>query len=133
SAGVRIVLDPAPELVSLTADASQIEQVLVNLVKNAIEACESLDSDARRVVIRTRPGASGGIAVEVEDPAPMLAPEILKRIGEPFFTTKADGLGLGLSISRTLLENYGCRLSIRPLDGGGKAFHFELPPPHEPN
>lgn len=133
SAGVRIVLDPAPELVSLTADASQIEQVLVNLVKNAIEACESLDSDARRVVIRTRPGASGGIAVEVEDPAPMLAPEILKRIGEPFFTTKADGLGLGLSISRTLLENYGCRLSIRPLDGGGKAFHFELPPPHEPD
>ena len=69
SAGVRIVLDPAPELVSLTADASQIEQVLVNLVKNAIEACENLDSDARRVVIRTRPGASGGIAVEVEDPA----------------------------------------------------------------
>ena len=131
SAGVRVVLDLAPELPGLRANWSQIEQVLVNLVKNAVEACEALPAKERQVTIRSRPGSGQGIVVEVEDPAPMLSPEILKRIGEPFFTTKTDGLGLGLSISRTLLENHGSRLSVLPLSDGGKAFHFELAPPHE--
>ncbi len=132
SAGVRIDTDLAGTLPAVPADASQIEQVLINLVKNAVEVCESLPAETRRVTVRTRL-AAGGVAIEVADPAPMLSPESLKRIGEPFYTTKPDGLGLGLSISRTLLENHGSRLSVRPQPEGGKAFHFELAAVHEPD
>ncbi|MEY2632363.1 MAG: hypothetical protein RIR00_1017 [Pseudomonadota bacterium] len=124
--GVRVEFEAGEVLADVAMDRSQIEQVLINLVKNAIEASRELPGGGARVCLRTRAGERGRVRIEVEDPAPMPPAEILARLGEPFFTTKGEGLGLGLSISRTLLENHGTHLDVQPLPGSGKIFHFEL-------
>lgn len=120
---VQLALDPAAGRV--TMDPLQIEQVLVNLVKNALEAGGALPAARRGVTVRSRADA-GGVVFEVEDRAPMPPANLVDRLGEPFFSTKPDGLGLGLSITRTLLEAHGARLAIRPLAPDGKCFHFTL-------
>lgn len=128
STGVRIELQPDSHQPIVTADPVQIEQVLVNLVKNAVDASTALPPEQRVVTVRSRTLEDGRVSIEVEDRAPMPPAEIFERIGEPFFTTKAEGLGLGLSITRTLLEYHGTRLGIRPGPDGRKIFHFELEP-----
>ncbi len=131
--GTKIRIEPQldPRCARVGADATQIEQVLVNLVKNAIEASQPLPESERRVIVRTNALVSGGACVEIEDRAPMLSAEALTRVGQPFYTTKPEGLGLGLSITRTLLEYHGTRLGILPLQNSGKIFHFELKPPND--
>lgn len=131
--GVRIVPDLEADLPETRADRGQIEQVLLNLVRNAIEASAELRVGQRVVIIRTHHLPEHSICIEVEDRAPMPPPEILARLGEPFFSTKPEGLGLGLSISRTLLENHGSRLNVRSLGDQGKVFHFELSVSDEPD
>lgn len=131
--GWRIVAELGEKLPQVRADRSQIEQVLLNLVRNAIEASECLPNGERKVIIRTHGGSDGVVTIEVEDHAPMLPQPLVARLGEPFFTTKPGGLGLGLSISRTLLENHGSRLAIRALADQGKIFHFELRTCDEPD
>lgn len=131
--GVRIVTDTDADLAAIRADRGQIEQVLLNLVRNAIEASADLRAGQRVVIIRTRQLPERSACIEVEDRAAMPPPEILSRLGEPFFSTKPEGLGLGLSISRTLLENHGSQLNVRPLGDRGKVFHFELSTSDEPN
>ena len=126
NAGVRIELALDPVIPEVLADSVQIEQVLVNLVKNAVDASTELSPDKRVVTLRSSVLADGRVSVEVEDRAEMPPADILKRIGDPFFTTKPEGLGLGLSITRTLLEYHGTNLGIRPCSGSGKIFHFEL-------
>lgn len=125
---VRVDLDLDARAGAVSADPSQIDQVLTNLVKNAIEASAVLPEGLCRVIVRTRALVSGGVGVEVEDHAPIPAQGVLEKIGNPFFTTKPEGLGLGLSISRTLLEYHGTRLGILQLPDAGKIFHFELKP-----
>jgi len=125
---VRVDLDLDMRAGAVSADPSQLDQVLTNLVKNAIEASTVLPEGLRRVIVRTHALVSGGVGVEVEDHAPMPPQGILEKLGNPFFTTKPEGLGLGLSISRTLLEYHGTRLGILPLPDAGKIFHFELKP-----
>lgn len=124
--GVKVRVEGGENLLPVRMEKSQIEQVLVNLVKNAIEASREDAMGQAEVIIRTLVNARGGVRVEVEDHAALPSPETLARLGEPFFTTKSDGLGLGLSISRTLLENHGSHLEISPLSPRGKVFHFEL-------
>jgi len=123
---VRVELELDERSGRVGIDPTQIEQVLVNLVKNAIEASLALAENERRVTVRTRALVPAGVGVEVEDRAAMPPEDMLERIGKPFFTTKPEGLGLGLSISRTLLEYHGTRLGILPLQDDGKVFHFEL-------
>ncbi len=119
---VRFDLDPAYEWV--VADKVQVQQVLLNLVRNAVEAMEG--SPRRDLTIATAPGDDGLVAVTVTDTGSGLAPEIAERLFQPFATTKAQGLGIGLSISRTIVEAHGGSIWAEPGASGGTRFGFTL-------
>jgi two-component system, LuxR family, sensor kinase FixL len=119
---VRFKFDRAHEMV--LADKVQIQQVLLNLMRNAIEAMEH--SDRRELTISTEPGKDGAIVVNVADTGPGIAPEIASQLFQPFITTKAQGMGVGLSISRTIIEAHGGQISAEPNPGGGTIFRFSL-------
>src|SRR5215470_12166190 len=119
---VRFKFDRAHEMV--LADKVQIQQVLLNLMRNAIEAMEH--SDRRELTISTEPGKDGTIFVNVADTGPGIAPEIASQLFQPFITTKAQGMGVGLSISRTIIEAHGGQISAEPNPGGGTLFRFSL-------
>jgi two-component system, LuxR family, sensor kinase FixL len=122
--GVRVRFNFDLDLDLVLADKVQIQQVLLNLMRNAIEAMEH--SDRRELIISTGPGRDGTVAIEVADTGPGIAPEIASKLFEPFVTTKAHGMGVGLSISRTIVEAHGGRLSARSNPGGGTVFRFTL-------
>ena len=106
-------------------DKIQIEQVMFNLVRNAIEA---MGNSARRVLtIRTTVNADDMVEISVADTGHGLAPDIRSRLFEPFVTSKPDGLGIGLSICRAIIEAHGGRLSADDNPGGGTVFRFTLP------
>ena len=109
----------------------QIEQVILNLVRNGFEATasrEDQESELREVVIRTA-RAGRGAEISVSDTGSGMSPEVAARLFEPFFTTKRDGLGLGLSISRSIVEAHDGRLWASANVPRGATFHVELPPP----
>jgi two-component system, LuxR family, sensor kinase FixL len=119
---VRFNLDPALDLI--LADKVQIQQVMLNLVRNAIEAMEQ--SERRDLVIATAPSPSGMIAVSVADSGSGIAPEVAAQLFQPFVTTKPQGMGVGLSISRTIIEAHGGQISVEPNPGGGTVFRFTV-------
>lgn len=125
--GVRLVLDLAEPLPLVSADVIQLEQVIVNLVRNAIEAMADAGTPARRVTLTTARAASGAVEVAVADTGPGLPEAGRDRLFDPFFTTKADGLGLGLSISQSIVEAHGGRLTAETGPSGGAIFRFTLP------
>lgn len=108
------------------ADGIQIQQVLVNLVRNACEAMQTVDGSPRTLTIETFQGR-GAVEVTVSDTGPGVPSELEERIFEPFVSTKRDGMGMGLSISRSILEAHDGRLWMTPNRGGGTTFHFTLP------
>jgi FixJ family two-component response regulator/signal transduction histidine kinase len=124
--GVALVLDLADALPTLVGDRVQIEQVLVNLLLNAFEAVSDKAPEGRSVVVRTAPTGSG-VSIEVIDSGRGMDATTLASIFQPFFTTKAGGMGLGLSISRTIIASHGGRLSVQSAPGTGSTFRFELP------
>jgi signal transduction histidine kinase len=105
--------------------------VLLNLVMNGIEAMSSMAERARELVITARKLDSGQVQVTVEDSGIGLDPNTMARIFEPFYTTKPGGMGMGLSISRSILVSHGGRLWATANDGPGTSFHFTLPMYHE--
>ena len=109
------------------ADSIQIQQVLLNLVRNAFEAMKHLDDRERRLTIRTAPHGKASVEVEVRDTGPGLAATDAQHIFDPFFTTKAHGLGMGLTISRSIIDAHHGRLWTEP--GAGATFRFSLPIP----
>lgn len=123
---VDIELDFDDSLPKILIDRIQIQQVIINLAQNAVQAMDGGASDQRRLTLRTGKG-SGNLYVEVSDTGPGLAPEDLERLFDPFFTRKADGLGLGLSISRTIIESHGGKLTVSRNNHAGLTFRFELP------
>ncbi|MCC7016928.1 MAG: PhnD/SsuA/transferrin family substrate-binding protein [Rhodospirillales bacterium] len=125
--GARLVLDLARPLPRVRADTVQIEQVIVNLVRNAIEAMAESSSPVRDITLRTMFAAGGAVEIAIEDTGPGLPQIGHERLFEPFFTTKADGLGLGLSISHRIVEAHGGRLTAAPRPSGGAIFRFTLP------
>ena len=103
----------------------QIQQVLINLIRNAIEAME--ETEKRELVISTASGKENMLEICVADTGPGIAPEISAQLFQPFITTKRQGMGVGLSISRTIVEAHGGSIAAKPNPGGGTAFCFTLP------
>jgi C4-dicarboxylate-specific signal transduction histidine kinase len=125
-AGVQLTLRLDETLPRVSADAVQIEQVIVNLVRNAIEAISEANSPVRRITLSTGRVTPSAAEIAVEDTGPGLPQMGRDRLFDPFFTTKADGLGLGLSISQGIVEAHGGRLTAAPRPDGGAVFCFTL-------
>ena len=120
---VSFRLDPAVDLV--LADRIQIQQVLVNLIRNAIEVMAET-SGRRRLEIAAVADRENLVRVSVSDTGLGIAPEIAKQLFQPFVTTKRKGMGLGLSICRTIIEAHGGKIWVEPNPGGGTIFYFTL-------
>jgi two-component system sensor kinase FixL len=123
--GVRVRFSFAPRLDYVLVDKVQVQQVLLNLIRNAIDAMET--APRRELVVATSPAADNMLEISVADTGSGIAPEIADQLFQPFVTTKAHGMGVGLSISRTIIESHGGSITQRPNPGGGTIFAFTLP------
>jgi two-component system, LuxR family, sensor kinase FixL len=129
---VQLVLDVEEQLPPLMADPVQLQQVLINLIRNSIDATVQ-DGSARREIVVRIVRVAEGVEFSVLDYGPGVEPGALANLFNPFFTTKAHGTGLGLAISRTLVVAHGGKLAYRPAPDGGACFYFTLPVvPREP-
>jgi C4-dicarboxylate-specific signal transduction histidine kinase len=126
---IKVNLDLKPELPLISGDSVQLQQVLLNLMMNAMEAMTSTAAIVRRLSIATRVTAEGYVEVAVSDRGRGIAPEEQRRLFQPFFTTKERGLGLGLSICSTIVTSHGGRLSLANSQGGGATAVVSLPAP----
>jgi signal transduction histidine kinase len=123
-AGVGIELELAADLPRVVADRVLIEQVVLNLVRNAIEATPRQGPAVR---LSTQAAAGGAVTLRVSDSGSGVPAEILPTLFDAFVTTKPGGLGLGLSICRSVIEAHGGTISHAPVEGGGSRFEFTLP------
>jgi PAS domain S-box-containing protein len=117
----------ADEDCPVLADRVQLQQVLLNLLMNGMEAMSSAGDHERQLLIVTRSMDTVHVQVTVEDSGTGLDPSMMSKIFEPFYTTKSDGMGMGLSISRSIIQNHGGRLWASANEGPGTSFHFTLP------
>jgi two-component system, LuxR family, sensor kinase FixL len=125
--GVCARAELRPDLPPVLADRVQLQQIVLNLVLNACEAMSAQDAGERALVVRTERLDPDGICVSVCDRGPGLSTEARERLFEPFFTTKPDGLGLGLTVSHTIVSAAGGRLWATANPDRGVTFHFTLP------
>lgn len=123
---VRLSLDPAADAVY--ADRVQVQQVLLNLIRNGIDAMQESGARRKALTITSAVTDQGWSQVSVADTGPGIAPEVLERLFQPFMTTKPQGMGVGLSISRSIIEAHGGRIWAEANPGGGALFRFILPP-----
>ncbi|MEO2015025.1 MAG: ATP-binding protein [Fuerstiella sp.] len=123
---VGISLDLDESLPRVMVDRVQIQQVILNLARNAVQAMSSLEADHRELLLRTG-SADEVVFVEVTDTGPGMSVADLERLFDPFFSRKPDGLGLGLSISRTIVDAHGGRLTVKKNDRTGLTFRLTLP------
>ena len=126
-AGVRVELAISPTLTKLLADPVQLQQVLLNLVVNAVDAMRGNDRRERILRIAVSEDADEGVIFSVSDTGPGIAPETAGKIFDALFSTKPEGLGMGLAISRSIVENHGGRLRLETAAGGGANFVFNIP------
>lgn len=123
---IKLTIQPHPRLPAIRGDRVQLQQVLINLMVNAAQAMSG-QSIPRNLTIRTGVDGSGSIMVAVEDTGPGVAPGDLSRLFQPFFTTKLEGMGMGLAICRTTVEAHGGQLSVESMPGSGTVFSLTLP------
>src|SRR6266480_439006 len=128
---VAMVAEVGSDAGQVWADPVQLLQVFLNLTLNAFEAMSVMRPDARRAVIRTHRNLDGDILVSVRDFGPGFPPQVSNQLFEPFFSTKADGTGMGLAISRSIIEDHGGTLSGENCHDGGACFTVCLPEAHD--
>jgi signal transduction histidine kinase len=125
--GAALKLDLAPGLPRVRGDGIQLQQVILNLVVNGLDAVADRPKGERLVVVRTRRDGKARVVLSVEDSGKGIAPEDTERVFEAFYTTKAEGLGVGLAISRSIVEAHGGRLWGENNPGEGATFRCALP------
>jgi two-component system sensor histidine kinase TtrS len=125
--GVEVRLRPGKALPPVRADRIQIEQVILNLVRNGMEAMSDVEADRRVLTIETSNSGGDSVTVVVRDVGRGLSPETAERAFDAFFSTKPNGMGMGLSISRSIIEAHGGRLWVVPDVARGATFQFSLP------
>jgi C4-dicarboxylate-specific signal transduction histidine kinase len=125
--GVSVVLDLASPLPVVSADRVQLQQVLLNLIVNAFDAVAGVSDRPRQVTVRTRPLDGSQVQVEVADTGPGIAAADLTEIFKPFVSTKASGMGMGLSVSHSIVRAHEGRLWVENGAEGGATFHIVLP------
>jgi two-component system sensor kinase FixL len=125
---VRCRLELGAGLPQVWADHAQIQQLVLNLVHNAIEALDEVPPEAREIIVRTSRGDHGGVEVCVSDRGPGVNPTIAPHLFAPFYTTKSAGTGLGLAMSRTIARAHLGALGYRPNVPAGAIFTLTLPP-----
>ena len=122
--GVRVVFDLDKAADFVLVDKVQIQQVLLNLIRNAVEAMS--ESSRRELTVASRAVRGRMVDISIADTDPGLAPEVTERLFQPFVTTKPKGMGVGLSICRTIVEAHGGKIWVEPHAGGGAVFHVTV-------
>ncbi|MEH2535264.1 PAS domain S-box-containing protein [Bradyrhizobium sp. AZCC 1588] len=125
--GILLQTDLAPGLPMVKGDRTQLQQVILNLILNAIEAMEGVGERAGALRINSEREAAGGVLVTVRDSGPGLDPADVERVFEAFYTTKAKGMGMGLAICRSMVEAHGGRMWASANEPRGAVFQFSLP------
>jgi signal transduction histidine kinase len=115
-------------LPTIEGERIQLQQVILNLILNAVEAMTSLDEGSRVLQVGTDTGAAGGVLVTVRDSGPGLDPANVDRVFEAFYTTKPEGIGMGLAICRSIITAHGGRMWTTANRPRGAIFQFTLPP-----
>jgi PAS domain S-box-containing protein len=126
----RVILRPelADELPPVTGDRVQLQQVILNLIRNGSDAMRGVEDRPRWLIVRTQPDEDDCVRLTVQDTGVGFGPEVMERLFDPFYTTKSDGMGIGLSVSRFIIERHRGRLWAAPNgDGPGATFCFSIP------
>jgi two-component system sensor kinase FixL len=132
SEGIAVHVRPHEGLPRVRADAVQLQQVLLNLTRNSVDAMRGGVGTARGIVIATERGEQGSVRITVTDHGHGVSPQLGENIFHPFVTTKRDGLGVGLAISRTIVQSYGGILTYADNPDGGSIFTIDLPSEQRP-
>jgi C4-dicarboxylate-specific signal transduction histidine kinase len=125
--GVVLRYELADDLPAVVGDRIQLQQVILNLLRNAADAMGTTDDHPRELLIRTERDEGNQVRLSVRDSGVGLAPQAADKLFEAFYTTKTDGMGIGLSISRSIIEAHQGRLWATPNDGPGATFSFVIP------
>jgi signal transduction histidine kinase len=124
---VAVVMELMPDLPLVSGDKIQLQQVILNLMMNGIEAMSSVAGHPKRLVVRSQVQGDGHILITVEDNGIGVDADLMGKLFEPFFTTRAQGIGMGLPISRSIVEVHSGRLWAESMLGQGSVFRFTLP------
>jgi C4-dicarboxylate-specific signal transduction histidine kinase len=128
--GVILQMNLDDELPAVVGDRVQLQQVILNLLRNAADAMSGVADRPRQLAIQSELDGDGAVRLSVRDAGVGLAPDALGRLFEPFYTTKPAGMGIGLSVSRSIIDSHQGRLWARPNeDGPGPTFAFSVPCP----
>ena len=125
--GVDAHTELAPGLPAVKADRVQLQQILLNLVMNACDAMAGVPAGDRKFIVRTGPADGDGVCISIADHGPGIAPDKVQEVFEPFFSTKPQGMGLGLAICRSIVASHGGKLWAANNPERGATFHFTLP------
>jgi signal transduction histidine kinase len=117
----------ADDLPPVTGDRVQLQQVILNLLMNALDAMSGMDDRLRPLVVSTAQDDAHRVCVTVRDAGRGFQPQDADRLFDAFYTTKSDGMGIGLSVSRSIIESHGGRLWAAQNDGPGATFSFSIP------
>jgi signal transduction histidine kinase len=128
----RVILQPilADDLPRVMGDRVQLQQVVLNLLRNASDSMVGVDDRPRTLLVSTELEAANTVRVTVRDNGSGLGPQSLEKLFEAFYTTKIGGMGIGLSVSRSIVERHNGRLWVEPNDGPGATFVFSIPLGH---
>jgi C4-dicarboxylate-specific signal transduction histidine kinase len=124
---VSVVMELTPDLPAVLGDRIQLQQVILNLMMNGIEAMTAVTDRPRRLLIRSQMRDAGQVLVSIQDSGIGVSGEAMARLFEPFFTTRSKGIGMGLPISRSIIEAHGGRLWAESTISEGSTFQFMLP------